>query len=685
MPEAEEFFIDGARHAAEAVGRLWRRHRPPPSPPSSPPALHLRDAKRRLELLTGAVLGCTIPIREAQPGAPPTLFRRLFNRGSLSAVPLAPLPANDGTAIYLPPSLPLDEPGGPDLYSLLALLQALRCERGSVALLGSIATGLTLDLYLFAEAVAVEHALRRLMPGWRTPLDALRTRSARQLDARRPVSRQAAEVSALYRRFLSGAGGAPPFSTTPAEALDWAMSTAQGIRKLAPAERHVPWLGDLFIGRLLFPEGSPSRWRRDSAPANEPAQDPADARHHTPLNSPRNTPLSRRPRVRQADNEDDASPGVWMIQTAEPLPHAEDPFGLQRPEDREADDDPQGSAESLAEMAEARLVQTPSPSRESFSSSDPPPRASGIDPADQALDGLPYPEWDGQLGAYRPQAVRVHLKPAAEGPADWATLALARHAGMLRDIRRRLGAIRPQRSVLKGRTEGEDIDWDALVAERSERRAGLSPAGAFYQSRLPTTRRLGLLILVDASASTDAPVDGHQRVIDVEKEATLVAASALQSTKMAFAIQAFSGEGPQGVRVWEIKSFDEPWDITSAQRLGSLEPDRYTRLGAALRHATQTLKEAPAEHRLLLLFSDGRPNDCDRYASRYGVDDARQALIEARQQGITPYCFTIDRDGGGYLPAIFGGGRYSIVQKPQHLPQAFIAWLRHAIRQCHAV
>lgn len=88
------------------------------------------------------------------------------------------------------------------------------------------------------------------------------------------------------------------------------------------------------------------------------------------------------------------------------------------------------------------------------------------------------------------------------------------------------------------------------------------------------------------------------------------------------------------------------------------------------------------DHRLLLLFSDGRPNDCDRYSSRYGVEDARQAVIEARLQHISPYCFTVDREGGNYLPAIFGLGRYAIVQHPRQLSLAFIDWLRQAARHC---
>ncbi len=60
-----------------------------------------------------------------------------------------------------------------------------------------------------------------------------------------------------------------------------------------------------------------------------------------------------------------------------------------------------------------------------------------------------------------------------------------------------------------------------------------------------------------------------------------------------------------------------------------------------------------AEHRLLLLLSDGKPNDSDDYEGRYGVEDMRQAVNEAKLQGIFPFCLTIDRQAANYLPSVF--------------------------------
>ena len=81
-----------------------------------------------------------------------------------------------------------------------------------------------------------------------------------------------------------------------------------------------------------------------------------------------------------------------------------------------------------------------------------------------------------------------------------------------------------------------------------------------------------------------------------------------------------------------VKSFAEPYGNTVARRIAALEPEYFTRTGAAIRHATSLLMAQPAAHRLLLLLSDGKPNDVDVYEGKYGLEDTRQAVAEARLQ-----------------------------------------------------
>ncbi|MDE2397250.1 MAG: VWA domain-containing protein, partial [Burkholderiales bacterium] len=81
------------------------------------------------------------------------------------------------------------------------------------------------------------------------------------------------------------------------------------------------------------------------------------------------------------------------------------------------------------------------------------------------------------------------------------------------------------------------------------------------------------------------------------------------------------------------------------------------------------LARQPSRQQILLLLSDGKPNDNDYYEGRYGIEDTRHALAAARRSGQHTFCVTIDRDAGEYLPHLFGRHGYTIVNRPSELPQ----------------
>jgi nitric oxide reductase NorD protein len=130
-----------------------------------------------------------------------------------------------------------------------------------------------------------------------------------------------------------------------------------------------------------------------------------------------------------------------------------------------------------------------------------------------------------------------------------------------------------------------------------------------------------------------------------------------------------------------VKAFAESFGSRIAERIAGLEPEKYTRAGAAIRHATSLLMREPARHRLLLLLSDGRPNDMDEYDGRYGIEDMRQSIIEARLQGIFPFCLTIDRQTASYLSAVFGEHQYAVLHRPELLTTALLGWLRRLVQR----
>jgi nitric oxide reductase NorD protein len=92
-------------------------------------------------------------------------------------------------------------------------------------------------------------------------------------------------------------------------------------------------------------------------------------------------------------------------------------------------------------------------------------------------------------------------------------------------------------------------------------------------------------------------------------------------------------------------------------------------MGVAIRHLTQIFKKIEAKIKILITLSDGKPNDeGDNYRGTYGIEDTRQALLEAKYEGIHPFCITIDSEAKMYLPRMYGTVNYTVIDKVQQLP-----------------
>jgi nitric oxide reductase NorD protein len=670
MAEAEDVITDVARHATAYAQALWRRHRP-----SSGVARTwgLADLASRVDLLVAAVFGKSWPIRTAQPPALPGLLSRLANRNRGPMARIA-LPATDGTQLWLPLDLGLtSEPDAAQTYQLLALQQAMRAHRGSALAWARARTPLEQDLVLVLEADAADADLMRWLPGLARPLHSLRVAV---LAARPPLSSFPTAGRQLEQAVRKRLEKSPdPASTLSADdtlqlAQTWAATFADRAPSRAPTLFKDTWTGEL---RAPQPRAAELQQSDDDMPELHPG-------------TPRSARLTRAPRVRPASEaEDDTGPGAWMVQASPPHEMAADPMGLQRPTDRDVDTAAEEFAEDLSELAEARQVATPGQPKEVLLSDNPPEalahharQAPGL-AAGAGGRVFDYPEWDCRARAYRHPGARVHVLPAATGDPAWVQATLEQHRGLLAGVRRGFEMLKADRVGLRRQLDGDDIDLEALVEARSDYAAGLPMVQAVYRATRPARRSLAITLLVDISGSTDSWVTAGRRVIDVEREALLLVCLALDGLREPYSVLGFSGQGPRGVVVREIKRFDEPYADSVALRIAGLEPEYYTRAGAALRHAAAALMRQPVRHRLLLLLSDGKPNDDDVYEGRYGVEDLRQAVVEARLQGISPFCLTIDRSAANYLSRIFGAHHYVLLREPARLPGALLTWLRRLV------
>jgi nitric oxide reductase NorD protein len=621
-----------------------------------------------LALVLLGAFGRSFSLRVASPPAQATFLARgwrpLDRPRQLDAVP-----ATDGTSIWLPSSLAnTDAATALERFRCMALQQAMRAVRGSAAHVSAAPTPSSAALYLLLEARAADAELVRMLPGLRPGLGALRLHAL----ARRPplsafpASRRPLEL--LARSVLQAgllAEQDEPFSPSPRASLDQALELAS--RRPLGAGGLFP---DLWTGELKSPP---------TAAASEPVHFASDDSGRS-LERPKSARMGRRPDVRKPDpNEDDERPGAWMVQTTAPHEQVEDPMGLQRPTDRGKEVAAEDHADALSELREARLVTTPGQPKEILFADDGSDAQAHADALRVARDQgteLSYPEWDFRRQMYRTPGATVRLVAADLGPEAWIARTLREHQAMHDAIRRRFEMLRAHRQRLRKQQDGDDIDLEAWVEAYSDFKAHRPMPQGLYQSQRRVRAELAISLLIDVSGSTDAWLAGQRRVIDVEREALLLCCAALEAMHEPYNVLAFSGEGPTNVTLSAIKRFDEPYGIDPARRIAGLEPERYTRAGAAIRHATALLMKQQARHRLLLLLSDGKPNDVDDYDGRHGLEDTKRAVIEARLAGIFPFCLTIDRSAADYLPYVFGASQYALLPRPELLPGALLEWMR---------
>ncbi|HEX3160711.1 MAG TPA: VWA domain-containing protein [Gemmatimonadaceae bacterium] len=678
MSEPEDVILEGAYAATTFVTRLWRRHVP------GPPRVELAEVRPRLELFVGAIFGDVPSIVPAEPPALPSFVGRLMRRIPRHLLDSRAHASTDGVRIRLPRALharaarageTADRAVAVVAYRLLAVEQAARAARGTPTARASEARALTpdvRDLFQLCEAAAVDRWLARELPGLAGELRAARHDA---LGARPALSALTARERAV-EEWLCALLGAPPdapphelpVSTDPRRSLAWARERAAALAALPGRYRGLPTVPLWGRAEPLAPD-APSLRSHGGEDAREP---------HLPDERVRT--LRRRPRIRPSpDDEDDGQMGLWMIQLDEPQEHVEDPMGLQRPADQDAEKDADDLADSLAELPEARLVAAPGTPAEVLASEDPPPRSALQPDAVPQRVGVAYPEWDHRIGAYLPAHAIVRELPASQGDARWVEGVLRRHAREIDQVRRRFERLRPQRVRLGRQLDGSDFDITAYTETHADVRAGCGSDDRLYEAVRPARRDIAVSLLVDISGSTDGWLSEQGRIIDVEKEAVLLVCEALDALGDRYAVSAFSGEGPRSVALYPVKRFHERYGLDTRLRIAGLEHDRYTRMGAALRHATALLCKEPAHHRLLLLLTDGKPNDVDLYEGRYGIEDTRQAVAEARLQGAQPFCLTVDREAPSYLPRLFGPGAYTVLRRASTLPQALVEVVRRLL------
>ena len=330
------------------------------------------------------------------------------------------------------------------------------------------------------------------------------------------------------------------------------------------------------------------------------------------------------------------------------------------------------------------------------------------EPLPEIAESFYYDEWDFRASDYKPRWCRVQEIRLEHGELGYYERTLAEYSQLVQETRRQFEQLKPEMfRKIKRLPDGDDYDLDAVIEWIVERKAQAQSDAKLYYRRNKVERDVAVAFLLDMSASTDEEITKHQprpqgaddnfdddprkylswwaqkraqearhpakRIIDLEKEAAVLLIEALETIGDTYGVFGFSGYGRDNVEFYVIKDMDETLSNHAKARLDKVAPVRSTRMGPAIRHCIYKLKQTAAKVQILVLLSDGRPQDHgygrDRTEKEYAIHDTKMALTEARREGMTPFCLTVDRAGHDYLKQMCADMGYEVVGDIESLPR----------------
>ncbi len=279
-----------------------------------------------------------------------------------------------------------------------------------------------------------------------------------------------------------------------------------------------------------------------------------------------------------------------------------------------------------------------------------------------------YPEWNHSRREYKHGYCKVFPVQLNEITPEYYRKTIESNHTVLLKLRKVFARLNNDFEQVRRQPIGEHIDIDAVTDMFADLKAKRTPDEKVYLTRRKRKKELSLLFLLDLSLSSDGYAKGN-RIIDIEKQVSILFGEVLSDNAVDFQIDGFYSKTRNNTTYITLKSFDEPWS-KAKQKIGSVQPQGYTRIGPALRHAATLLKKRDMRKKWLILLSDGKPNDYDRYEGKYGIRDIKQALLEMQGEGINNYAVAIEEQAKYYLPQMFGHNHYSILSSPMEMIQS---------------
>ena len=287
-------------------------------------------------------------------------------------------------------------------------------------------------------------------------------------------------------------------------------------------------------------------------------------------------------------------------------------------------------------------------------------------PADAEEQGIVapevYDEWDYRRKGFRKQWCVVTEKEIPAVHSSFIEQTLQQYKSQIRRLRHQFELMRTNERFVRRQREGNDIDLDALVETLADIRAGKPPSDRLFIRLSREQRDIAVYFLVDMSNSTAGWVG------QAIKEALVLICEAMEVLNDRYGIYGFSGMRRLRCELFPVKRLDERYSRTVRQRIGAIGPREYTRMAPAIRHMTSLFAKVEAKIRLLIVLSDGKPEDYDDYKGEYAIEDTRHALLEAKAKGVHPFCITIDRQAHDYMAHMYGEVNYIFIDEIRRLP-----------------
>jgi nitric oxide reductase NorD protein len=274
-----------------------------------------------------------------------------------------------------------------------------------------------------------------------------------------------------------------------------------------------------------------------------------------------------------------------------------------------------------------------------------------------------YDEWDFGRQLYRKNWCVMREKDVPPVDDNFAFHTLQKYNGLIKHLRKTFEAMRDENRMIKREISGDDVDIDALVEALADTLDGSEMSDRLFTRMHRSERNIAVMFMVDMSGSTNGWIN------DAERESLVLLCEVLETLGDRYAIYGFSGTTRKRCELYRIKQFDEPYNDLVKARISGIRAQDYTRMGFAIRHLSGLLNKMDARSKILITLSDGKPDDYnDGYRGKYGIEDTRKALVEAKRSGIHPFCITIDTQGRDYLPHMYGAANYVVIDEVGKLP-----------------